>query len=169
MISIPINIVNLICKWTRCEETIWYPFFCPQTHRLSWRVNKYSKKYIERGNILNKNKFYNPILNGIIKLYNNSNFDIFISNYHAIILKIETGMRTSIEFYIQFYKFKKKNNEMNEELFGGKIDFYLFDNDLDIRLSEYYTLFLNNQPYGIIHECNINKFNNYMNMEIELF
>jgi len=168
MRGLPINIINLICKWARSEETIWFPFFCPKTHKLSWKVNKYSKKFIENGNILNRNLLNNSLLNGTIKLYNYSTYNINISNYQAILLKIESGRKTTLEFYLQFFKFKKSENENNDDMFRGKVDFYLFENDLDIRLSEYYTLFLNNKPYALIHECNINKSNYNMNMEIEL-
>ena len=44
MKELPVNIVNLICEWTVDYEVEWYPFFCPKTHKLSWKINKYCKK-----------------------------------------------------------------------------------------------------------------------------
>ncbi len=48
MINLPVNIVNLICSYASHDKP-WYPHFCPNTHKLSWKINKNYKKHIENG------------------------------------------------------------------------------------------------------------------------
>lgn len=52
MVKIPIDIINLICEWAAQEDIDWYPFFCPKSHNVSWKVNKYSKKFLKKGDII---------------------------------------------------------------------------------------------------------------------
>lgn len=44
MITIPIDIVNYICELASSNDKNWYPVFCPKTNKLSWKVNKNSRK-----------------------------------------------------------------------------------------------------------------------------
>jgi len=48
MVSLPVNIVNLICEWAGQEDIDWYPFFSPKTHNLSWKVNKHSRNWFKK-------------------------------------------------------------------------------------------------------------------------
>ncbi len=42
--KIPTEIVNYICRLAAGKKYNWYPFFCPKTGKLSWKMNIYSKK-----------------------------------------------------------------------------------------------------------------------------
>jgi hypothetical protein len=46
MISLPVNVINYICEFVAGNDKAWYPFFCPKTHKLSWKVNPYCNKFI---------------------------------------------------------------------------------------------------------------------------
>ena len=69
MVSIPIDIVNYICGFAAGEDKLWYPFFCPKTYKLSWKVNKYSKKFRERGDIILHNSPNSYMIEGIIDIH----------------------------------------------------------------------------------------------------
>jgi len=127
------------------------------------------KKYNHNGEIISEEVFKKLLLSWL-GLVNNIKELIRLNYVHSDI-QASNIMYDSIKnhmYLVDFGHFQSIENENNDDMFRGKVDFYLFENDLDIRLSEYYTLFLNNKPYALIHECNINKSNYNMNMEIEL-
>ena len=47
MTSIPIDIVNHICKFAAGKDKVWYPFFSLKTSKVSWKVNPYCSKMHE--------------------------------------------------------------------------------------------------------------------------
>jgi hypothetical protein len=78
MRELPVNVVNLICEWAAQDDIDWYPFFCPKTHNLSWKVNKHSRKFIENGNIILHNRLDSYIIKGILLQYIDFTFHLYI-------------------------------------------------------------------------------------------
>jgi hypothetical protein len=65
MLSIPIDIVNYICKLAAGTDKLWYPFFYPKTEKVSWKVNPYCIKFK-----ISSTKFLNPIREEILDFHN---------------------------------------------------------------------------------------------------
>lgn len=42
---IPTEILNYICEFAAGKKCKWYPFFCPKTGKLTWKLNIYSNKW----------------------------------------------------------------------------------------------------------------------------
>ena len=168
MISLPINVINLICEWAAQEDIDWYPFFSPKNHRLSWKVNKYSKKFMKRADIIMRNKFTNPVIHGTIRLYNITTLDTHFTNYKAIFLQYCEGRIPTCELYIEFDSETKLENQ-NKFIFRGKVNFDIFDKDGYQKLPSLFTLYLNNTPYGLIRYCSFDGEDFNMLMRIELF
>jgi len=68
MRGLPVNIVNLICEWAADAEQEWIPFFCPKTHKLSYKVNKNSIKFIENADIILHNRFDSYLIEGQVNI-----------------------------------------------------------------------------------------------------
>lgn len=170
MISLPINVINLICEWAAQEDVEWYPFFSPKDHKVSWKVNKYSKKFIERADIIMRNKFTNPVFYGTIRLFNSSNETSYFTSYKAIFLEVYCGRSPACSLYIEFDSEKNIENQ-NKFMFRSQVNFGVFGNDgyAVQELSKYFTLYLNTTPYGLIQYSHFNKKTFEMFMNIELF
>jgi hypothetical protein len=170
MKSLPVNVINLICEWAAKDDTDWYPFFCQKTHKLSWKVNKYSKNLIEKGNIVMHNPiFTKPIIEGTITLSNTSTFDTYITKCTLTFLKI-FSVRNNIyyELYVQF----DSENDVNKKdkfIYRSKINFRQIENYWEFIYENEYYLYLNSSPYALIRDCYIDTIDFRMNMIIELF
>jgi hypothetical protein len=170
MISLPINVINLICEWAAQEDVEWYPFFSPKDHKVSWKVNKYSKKFIERADIIMRNKFTNPVFYGIVTLFNISNQSIYFSSYKAVFLEVYGGRPPACKLYIEFDSETNIENQ-NKFMFRSQVDFNIFLNEEHVfqTLLRDFTLYLNTTPYGLIKYSHFNNETFEMSMTIELF
>ena len=142
MISLPINVINLICEWAAQEDIDWYPFFSPKNHRLSWKVNKYSKKFMKRADIIMRNKFTNPVIHGTIRLYNITTLDMYTTNYKAIFLQYCEGRIPTCELYIEF---DSDNNIYSNYIMRAMVVVF----NTDINKNE--MLYVNGTPYANIN------------------
>jgi hypothetical protein len=95
-IVIPINLVNLICEWAPGDDLNWYPFFCVKTHKVSWKVNKYCKKYSEIAEVILKNSCK---IEGIINLYNINARITIKKKFEALLFKYNYY---TCKLYLQF-------------------------------------------------------------------
>lgn len=77
MRTLPINIINLICEWASEIDQEWIPFFCQKTHNLSYKVNKYCKKLIEKGDIILHNTLETYMIDLNVYIDNSKTREIF--------------------------------------------------------------------------------------------
>lgn len=150
MKGLPINIVNLICEWAAQEDVDWYPFFCPKTHKLSWKVNKYSRKHLERGDIIFHNILDSYLVKGELRfshIYNG----LIIDNIHfeAIVWQYIDG---TFKMYIEF------DSEINQDLkekyiFRTMINFGRATEDEFYNTSKKDDIYLNGSIYGTIESA----------------
>lgn len=168
MTGLPVNVVNLICEWAAQEDIDWYPFFCPKTYNLSWKVNKYSRKFNLIGDVFMRTKFTHPFIECEIHLFNMSTLDTYTSSCKVIFLEIFGGRDSQYELYIQF---DSENNPEKQDkfIYRSKLYFQPSGNDLDFMNWKTQYLYLNGTQYGIINDCNIDTTDFRMNMTIELF
>jgi hypothetical protein len=147
MLSMPINLVNLICEWASGDDSKWYPFFCIKTNKLSWKVNKYYKKYSELLKTILKNNYK---IEGIIHLYNiNSRITIkqnfkallFEYNYYMCKLYLELNLNQeeeSIYSMTNFYKTIDDTDEYTDINHNYKNYIYLNDENIGLIKDGYY-------------------------------
>lgn len=84
MVQLPNDIINYICKLASYNSK-WYPSFCPQTNKLSWKVNKKNKKLILDTKIIYHKSIYNSnYFNVPINLQTYGNVSSFIGNCFII-------------------------------------------------------------------------------------
>ena len=113
------------------------------------------------------NKFTSPMIQGTIRLANDTNLNTYITSYTATFLKIYHARFSSCELYIQFDS-ETDANKQNKFIYRAMVKFDLFDDGGDIMLPLRNTLYLNGTPYGFITECSFDRTND-MVMRIELF
>ncbi len=53
-VRIPTELVNYLCELAAGNTRTWYPFFCPRTGKLSWRLNTHAKAFRRYGRRLVK-------------------------------------------------------------------------------------------------------------------
>jgi hypothetical protein len=169
MRGLPVNVVNLICEWAAQEDIDWYPFFCPKTHNLSWKVNKYSKKFIDRGNIILHNRLDSYMIEGRIDIHDGLAGDYNLE-WRGIMFQYIDG---SFDLYI----------EVDTETDVSKKDKYIFrimmsfDTSVDgwqtlsKSSKDNYDLFLNGTNYGYVYDgwFNHGYYNNQGENKIVLF
>jgi hypothetical protein len=160
MVSIPINIVNLICEFAAGDDKNWYPFFNPKTEILSWKVNRFSKKWNKNAEIILHKNLY--IVEGRVSITSYRNWVISYPNmefnYKAIILK-ESGF---IKMFLEF----GENNETN---FHSML--YLIDkNDYSFKITnriEY--VYIDKTIYAEIDNVIYEKTTNDLFLEFAMF
>lgn len=153
MKGFPVNIVNLICSWAAQEDIDWYPFFCPKTHKLHWKVNKYSKKFREKGDIILHNRLDSYMIEGMIDIhigygwlqggYNNL-------KYRAIKFQY---MDSKFGLYIEVEP--ETDLSQNEYIFRTMLSFEQEDeggNLIERRKNSNFDLFLNGTNFGLIYD-----------------
>jgi hypothetical protein len=96
MKSIPIDIINYICEFAAGENKLWYPFFCPKTEKLSWKINRYCSKYI-----LNSRCYINTIREIRLTFYNSETLQELLLNCNM--LRFNNIYNNYIKKYIQFF------------------------------------------------------------------
>ena len=165
--SLPVNVVNLICEWAGQEDIDWYPFFCPKTHKLSWKVNKYSRNFNTRGDVFMRTKFTHPCIESEIQVFNMSTLDTYIVSCKVIFLEIFGGIDSRCELYIQFDS-ENKPEKQDEFIYRSRLYFQPSENDLDFVYWKTQYLYLNGTQYGIVRDCNIDTIDFRINMRIEL-
>ena len=87
MTSLPVDIVNYICKLASHGKK-WYPFFCPKTNKLTWKVNKSNKEYINNAETLFHMK-YNVYHNAIISVkpfYQSPDFELYNGTFACLVV-----------------------------------------------------------------------------------
>lgn len=154
MISIPVNIVNLICEWAAVSEDEWVPFFSPKTHKLSYKVNKYNKKYIKKAETIYHTRFDINKIQGNLELHNIKTFEFQQFKYEAIVLKYIDNLYT---LYIEFASEKK-----DTYIYRTMLDFKSNIDGVDklTCINEKY-LYLNKTIYASIFDGYIYVDNNY--------
>lgn len=158
MVRLPVNIINLICEWAAQEDIEWYPFFCPKTHKLSWKVNKYSKKWLEKGDLILHNKLDSFLVKGRLRFLHRYNGIILDNiNFEAIIWKY---INKTFKMYISFDS-EIKENLKEKYIYRTMLDFegtleegLVQDNYHIISFSSNRKdIYLNNSIFGLIESA----------------
>lgn len=143
MVLLPINVINLITKFAAEDDKLWYPFFSQDTHKLTWKVNKCCRKYIEKSHIILHNKLYSRILKGMIILHNMKTGEIKSANYNAIMfLKY---IDNTYKLYIEI-----DNKKENKYIYRTMLNFDGIDQGGSLNSFGY--LYLNEINYAIISD-----------------
>lgn len=165
MIDLPVNVVNLICEWAAQEDIDWYPFFCPKTHKLSWKVNKHSIKFIENGNIILHNRLDSYLVEGMIDIHNGLAGEYEL-HYKGILFQF---IDCTFNLYIEVDT-ETDNTKKDKFIYRAMLS---FDGTpgrglLRTRPNIIYDLYLNGTRYGFIYDawCNYND-NNKVGLLIE--
>lgn len=147
MTSLPVNVVNLICEWAAQDDMDRYPFFCPRTHKLSWKINKYSKKFIEKGNIILHNNLHTRYVEGLIDICNTKTFEVSRNlPYKAILFKYINGL---FNMYIEFDS-ETQPERKDKHIYRAMLTFERY-NTCGIMQSNTPFIYLNGTHYGIVH------------------
>jgi hypothetical protein len=161
MTSLPVNVVNLICEWAAQDDMDRYPFFCPRTHKLSWKINKYSKKFLKKGNIILHKNSHTRLVEGLIDICDKRTLEISRNlEYRAIMFKFINGL---FSMYIEFDS-ESDSKKKDKYIYRSMITFEAF-NTGGIMNRDTQFLFLNGTHYGLVH-TGIFKLEN---QKIELF
>lgn len=149
MKDLPVNIVNLICEWTVDEDIEWFPFFCPKTHKLSWKVNKYCKKFMDRGDIILHNRVDTYIIEGEIDIHIGLG-GYYSLEYRAIMFEC---VDRAFALYIEVDS-EKDASKKGKYIFRSMMTFDAEDDGgtLSIMQRNNYDLFLNGTNYGFIYD-----------------
>jgi hypothetical protein len=94
---IPIDVVNLICEFAAGSDKLWYPRFCPKTHKVSWKVNKH---YVKQSPICYYMfELYNKyVIEGDVRLFNDKLFTEFRGRHKTIVYDYGDTLKLYIEF-----------------------------------------------------------------------
>lgn len=98
MTSLPVNVVNLICEWAADDEQEWMPFFCPKTHKLSYKFNRACKNFIEKGDVILHNRLDSYLIEGIVNVTFINLGDTFNINFKGILFQYGGEFSMYIEF-----------------------------------------------------------------------
>ncbi len=165
MTSLPVNVVNLICEWAAQDDMDRYPFFCPKTHNLSWKINKYSKNLIEKGDIILHNRLDSYIVEGLIDINNIRTYEIERNlEYKAILYQYIDG---SFNMYIEVDS-EKDIKKKDKYIYRAMVKFE-GNNEGGVMLREVQCLYLNGTNYGVIDEVLFNFENKKLHLFIESF
>ena len=148
MTTLPVNVVNLICEWAADADQEWIPFFCPKTHKLSYRVNMYSRKFIENGNIILHNRLDSYLIEGMITI-NFINGDIHNINFKGILFQYGKDW---FNIYIECDS-ENDESQKGKYIYRAMISFIADDeggmmNNIRYRFEP--ALFLNGTQYGSV-------------------
>lgn len=165
MIGLPINVVNLICEWAAHAEQEWIPFFCPKTHKLSYKVNKHSRKFIENGNIILHNRLDSYLIEGTIDIHNGLAGEYSL-HYKSIIFQ---HIDYTFNLYLEVDT-ETDNTKKDKFIYRAMLSFDGTPEGGLLRTSKNttYDLYLNGTLYGFIYDawCNYRN-NNRMGLIIE--
>jgi hypothetical protein len=145
MTSLPVNVVNLICEWAAHHEQERIPFFCPRTHKLSYKFNRYCKKLIEKGNIILHNRLDSYVIEGMVNI-NFLNGDFHNINFKGILFQYgKDGFNIYIECDSENDESKK-----GKYIYRAMISFIADDEGgmMNLRCQLFPDLFLNGTQYG---------------------
>lgn len=162
MMSLPINVINLICEFAAQDDVEWYPFISPKTGIMSWRVNRFSKKWNKNSEIiLHKNlsilegeselHFYKSYQNyGEMYIINHSYKATFIQEQEFIkmFLYIEEDVNNVFRTTLNFI-----NNQDNSYLYSKKTEY----------------MYMNKTIYAEVTDVYYNKITNHIRLVLELF
>jgi hypothetical protein len=147
MTSLPVNVVNLICEWAAGDDMDRYPFFCPRTHKLSWKINKYSKKLLEKGNTVLHNNLYARLVEGLIDICDTKTMEVTRNlAYKAVLFKYINGL---FSMYIEFDS-EKQADKKDKHIYRAMITFEAY-NQGGIMKSETQFIYLNGTHYGLVN------------------
>jgi hypothetical protein len=147
MTSLPVNVVNLICEWAAGDDMERYPFFCPRTHKLSWKINKYSKKFLKKGEIILHNNLHARLVEGFIDIADNKTMEVTRNlKYKAILFKYINGL---FNMYIEFDS-ETQPDKKDKYIYRAMITFKAY-NTGGIMQRETQFIYLNGTHYGIVH------------------
>ena len=165
MRGLPVNVVNLICEWAAQDDIDWYPFFCPKTHKLSWKVNKHSRKFIENGNIILHNRLDSYIIEGMIDIHSGLSGENGLKYKGILFQFIDCTFNLYIEIDSEIDNSKKDKFIYRSMLsFDGTPEGGLLRTTPNI----IYDLYLNGTCYGFIYDAWFNYHdNNRMGLIIE--
>lgn len=150
MVSLPINVVNLICEWSAHEDIDWYPFFCPKTHNLSWKVNKYSRKFVKNGDIILHNTLDTYSIEGFADILNyNTMTDDYHLDYKGIMFQFIDG---SFNLYVSIDT-ERDISKKDKYIYRAMLKFDISDESDNLIVSgdgNEQNVYLNGTNYGII-------------------
>ena len=146
-VRIPTELVNYICELAAGKKCKWYPFFCPKTGKLNWKLNihsnkwhKYSKRFMKTVKIFNpQNSTAQCYLNGTQTLLFTCPiyYTIYPKYYYYEPYMISKMYHEDIVYNMNinvqcnyFYNFNN-NEHLYEPCYylGGHIEKYIYNND----------------------------------------
>jgi hypothetical protein len=139
MISIPIDIVNYICKLAAGHDKLWYPFFSPKTEKVSWKVNPHCMKFR-----ISSTKFLNPIREEDVYFYNSKTGDSIYRKCRMITFGFGLWFDKK-NIYIEF-----DSSDETDNYNIGKFMFRVFLNTLDCSIKPHNSIYLNGTEYATI-------------------
>lgn len=147
MTSLPVNVVNLICEWAAGDDMDRYPFFCPKTHKLSWKINKYSKKFLKKGDIILHNNLHTRLVEGLIDICDKKLLEVTRNlKYKAILFKYINGL---FSMYIEFDS-ETQPDKIDKHIYRAMVTFESY-NAGGIMYCDTPFIYLNGTHYGLVH------------------
>lgn len=135
---IPSDIVNYICEFAAGRDKLWYPFFSPNTGRVSWKVNPYCQTHIS----LSK-KLLNSVHKALLTFYN-VNTDEEEQKYCDLVV-FRRDEAYIHKLYIQFdYDIHHIESNQNQFIIRGMLNYY------NHNIKTLNMLYLNNTPYATV-------------------
>ncbi|MFY7728776.1 MAG: hypothetical protein ACOVRN_04605 [Flavobacterium sp.] len=141
---IPLDVVNYICELAAGENTLWYPFFSPNTGRLTWKINPYSSwlRWIARSDILPAGR----ITEKRIIFYNHNTGESYETLCRYVrFLKEPSYYRHAL--HKKYIEFPYSNDPDNVDMFRGWL---LLWADRSIVTDKSMSIYLNNTKYAYI-------------------
>ncbi len=147
MTSLPVNVANLICEWAAGDDMDRYPFFCPRTHKISWKINKYSKKMLEKGNTILHNNLNARLVEGLIDICDSKTMEVTRNlTYKAILFKYINGL---FNMYIEFDT-ETQADKKDKHIYRAMVTFEAY-NAGGIMHCDTPFIYLNGTHYGLVH------------------
>ena len=156
MTLLPVNVVNLICEWAADSEQEWIPFFSPKTHNLSYKVNKYNKKYIKNADTIVHNRFDIYKIKGNLELHHIKGTEFQQFKYEAIVFQYSERL---FKLYIEFDS-EQVPEKKDKYIYRIMLDFKGDINGAQITHNGQF-IYLNGTIYSIIEDGYMNM-NNYL-------
>jgi hypothetical protein len=147
MTSLPVNVVNLICEWAAGDDMERYPFFCPRTHKLSWKINKHSNKFLKKGDIILHNNLHARLVEGLIDICNTKTMEVTRNlAYKAVLFKYINGL---FSMYIEFDS-ETQPDKKDKYICRAMVTFEAYNRG-GIMKGETQFIYLNGTHYGLVH------------------
>lgn len=146
MVSLPVNVINLICEYAAQDDEPWHLFFSPKNHETSFKVNKFCKKNIENGVKIFHKSWDTYMIGGILSFVDLYGVETNIwFNYKGILFQLGRHFRLYVEF-------DSENNENKQGKYIYRTMLNLCATDEGGFLDGNDDIYLNGTLFGIIKD-----------------